>query len=56
MEYRGDDFAGHTAAVPMFAWLPVRLDTGRMAWLRRVYWITNRYDQWYSLTVPRNAL
>jgi hypothetical protein len=34
MEYRADDIE-YVAAVPMFAWLPVVLDTGRMAWLRR---------------------
>ena len=56
MEYRAEDFAGFVAAVPMFAWWPVRVDTGQLAWLRRVYWVTDRHDQWYSLTVPRNAL
>lgn len=39
-----------------FAWLPVRLENDRIAWLRRVYRCNTRRAVWVSLSIPAGAL
>jgi hypothetical protein len=44
------------AVVATFAWLPIRLDDGRLVWLRKVYRCVTRQTEWFSLTIPAGAL